>query len=192
MLKATKRRQGGYTAPYSNVPVDNDYMLYNVPTTAVPATAVPATAVATPSPQIYTPPASSTVAITAPGIHGGNSSHRQSSRNTKADDMMELQDNFYYSLEGGCACNTGGNGRSCNNRNMKKGGDFALTPFISALALLGARLLADKNSGFNMNSFNEDDNTVTSMRQSPNSNNTAIAGGYYIGTPNSSRRTKRK
>jgi hypothetical protein len=185
MLKATKRRQGGYTAPYSNVPVDDDYMLYNVPTTAVP--------VAAPSPQIYTPPESSTVAITAPGIQGGDASQRRTSRNTKADDMMELQDNFYYSLEGGCACNTGGNGRSCNNRNMKKGGDFALTPFISALALLGARLLADKNSGFNMNSFSEEENnTVTSMRQSPNSNNTAIAGGYYIGTPNSSRRTKRK
>lgn len=183
MLKATKRRQGGYTSSYSNVPADNDYMLYKVPTTT-------SETVSTSTPQIYTPPESSTVAVTTPGIQGGGRGGRQS-RNLKIDDNMELEDNFYYSLEGGCACNTGG----CGNRNLKKkGGDFALTPFISALALLGARLLADKNSGFNMNSLYEDDTPpqTVSMKQNPNSNNIAINGGYYMEKSNTSRRNHRK
>jgi hypothetical protein len=67
---------------------------------------------------------------------------------------MQLNNGFLYSMEGGCACNSGG-GNEC-----KKGGDFVLTPFISALALLGARMLADKNSGFNLGELfgdNKDD-----------------------------------
>ena len=88
-------------------------------------------------PEIYVPPTSlSTQAPTTPGIRGGNAKVRKN---------IELNDVFYYSMDGGCACNAGTSGGS-----YKKGGDFVLTPFISALALLGARMLADKNSGFNM------------------------------------------
>lgn len=167
MLKATKRRQGGYIAPYSATSTNDDYMLYSVPTT-------PATPAPTPT-EIYTPPAS-----TAPGIQGGSNFNKNQ---LSSDDKLELEDDFLYSFDGGCACNTGG---GCARDSLKKGGDFALTPFISALALLGARLLADKNSGFNMNSiFNDNDN-----QNNYNSNNTPVAGGYYIGSPNARRKSK--
>ena len=65
----------------------------------------------------------------------------------------ELPNNFLYSMDGGCAlCNKGGCGYNKGSKGRsggdaaKKGG-FGLEPFISALALLGARLLADKEVG---------------------------------------------
>ena len=46
-------------------------------------------------------------------------------------------------------------GCGCASNSLRKGGNFMpagveLTPFISALALLGARMLADKNPSLNM------------------------------------------
>ncbi len=48
-------------------------------------------------------------------------------------------------MDGGCAlCNSGG-GNLLNNKNLK--GGFGLEPFMTALALLGAHMLADKEVG---------------------------------------------
>jgi hypothetical protein len=69
------------------------------------------------SPEIYVPPTASpaVVSTATPGIQGG--SNKKLTRN----DKMELQDTFYYSLEGGCACNSGGS-KCGGNSEIKKGG----------------------------------------------------------------------
>jgi hypothetical protein len=155
--------RGGFTAPYSGTSTQDDYILYKGVNTNTGET-VP----------IYTPPTATTAPL--PGITGGSNNKY---KYTAADDL-ELQNGFLYSLEGGCACNaqTGGNNNKMrgDNRKMrgddkKRGGDnrkmrcddkkrggvnIALAPFISTLALLGARLISDKNSGINL-SFTKND-----------------------------------
>ena len=137
-MQNKKLHRGGYIAPYSSAPNSSEYMLNSSVNNDAIANINYANNQAS-GPEIYVPPSTTApVNVAIPGIQGG------SRRMTKSD-KMKLNDTFYYSLEGGCACNAGISGGK-----MKKGGDFVLTPFISALALLGARMLADKNSGFNM------------------------------------------
>ena len=50
-------------------------------------------------------------------------------------------------LKGGAGCTSCSGG---GQRRRRGGAPVELTAFISALALLGARLLADKNSSFNL------------------------------------------
>ena len=140
MLKKNLRR-GGYIAPYSSSPNSSEYMLNSTVNVDAINNINYSNDIAS-GPEIYFPPST-------PGMRGG--------AKIKESDKMELDDIFYYSMDGGCACNSGTTGgSSCARRGgyysskTKKGGDFILTPFISALALLGARMLADKNSGFNM------------------------------------------
>jgi hypothetical protein len=147
-------RRGGYIAPYSSSPNSSEYMLNSKIDTGAMESIDYSKNIAA-SPEIYVPPTASpaVVSTATPGIQGG--SNKKLSRN----DKMELQDTFYYSLEGGCACNSGGSKYGGNS--VKKGGDIILTPFISALALLGARMLADKNSGFNMQELFQDEKKET-------------------------------
>ena len=142
-------RRGGFIAPYSSSPNSTEYMLN---------TTVNADAIANinysnnkaDGPEIYVPPSSTAPPATAtPGIRGGRKTYHDKEED-EANDRMELDDVFYYSMDGGCACNSGATSGGGRSHKMKKGGDFVLTPFISALALLGARMLADKNSGFNL------------------------------------------
>lgn len=83
--------------------------------------------------------------ISTPGITGGNRSRKSN---------------------GGCGCASG---------SMRKGGNITmpagveLTPFISALALLGARMLADKNPSLNMSKIFGSNKPKTSVRSSARS-----------------------
>jgi hypothetical protein len=149
MLKS-KQRRGGYIAPYSSSPNSSEYMLNSTVNHDAIANINYANNIAS-SPEIYVPSTASPIIASqnTPGIQGGATKKKLNSY-----DKMELENGFLYSMEGGCACNSGGGNQS------KKGGDFVLTPFISALALLGARMLADKNSGFNLGELfgdNKDD-----------------------------------
>ena len=85
---------------------------------------------------LYIPPESGSPAT--PGLQGGGK--------LSDNDRKELNNGFLYSIDGGCAMcgTTGGNNK---NRSRKGGVGLELAPFISALALLGARLLADKEVG---------------------------------------------
>jgi len=128
MATSAKRhlKYGGFEASYSSISSPNDYMLYN------------------PSAATTTATASSNNIDVLPGLKGGNS----------------------YSTDGGCGtCGTSGGARrkratkaapkkttkattKSTKTNSKKGGiGLELAPFMSALALLGARLLADKEVG---------------------------------------------
>ena len=124
-------KKGGYIADYNKVSTPTDYIIY------VPPAADTNTSSSEGAVLVSTP---STPGMTKGG-HGYN-------RKNKVDNV-ELANDFYYSIEGGCAlCNTGG----CANKvggNAKKSlkGGFGLEPFITALALLGARMLADKEVG---------------------------------------------
>lgn len=148
MLKKNLRR-GGYIAPYSSSPNATEYMLNSTVNVDAINNINYSNNIAA-GPEIYVPPTTtSSATVSTPGMRGG--------AKLKVADKMKLDDTFYYSMDGGCACNAGTTGgSSCARRGgyyaaeQKKGGDFILTPFISALALLGARMLADKNSGFNM------------------------------------------
>ena len=151
MLKS-KQRRGGYIAPYSSSPNASEYMLNSTVNTDAIANINYANNKAS-SPEIYVPSTASPIIASqnTPGIKGGRAK-KQCEDGYDCNDHMELQDGFLYSMEGGCACNSVGGGQ------CKKGGDFVLTPFISALALLGARMLADKNSGFNLGELFADKN----------------------------------
>lgn len=153
MLKKNLRR-GGYIAPYSSSPNSTEYMLNSTVNVDAINNINYSNNIAG-GPEIYVPPTSlSTQAPTTPGIRGGNAMDKKA---------IELDNVFYYSMDGGCACNAGTSGGSRRGGNgMKKGGDFVLTPFISALALLGARMLADKNSGFNMSELMSDKSSSSS------------------------------
>ena len=158
MLKKNLRR-GGYIAPYSSSPNSTEYMLNSTVNVDAINNINYSNNIAG-GPEIYVPPTSlSTQAPTTPGIRGGNGKDKK---------HIELNDVFYYSMDGGCACNAGtsGGSRSRGGNRMKKGGDFVLTPFISALALLGARMLADKNSGFNMSELMSDKSSSSSYSSS--------------------------
>jgi len=161
----TNYKRGGFIAPYSSTSATNDYILYNGVT--------PSPSPAPADTPVYVPPQATG---TFPGMTGGTK--RRGGKTTDANYNMELNNGFLYSLQGGCACNavTGGARRGRKN-NRKKGGDnnerriedidgrrrggnhdkskkggvnVALAPFISTLALLGARLISDKNSGINL------------------------------------------
>jgi len=166
MLKS-KQRKGGYIAPYSSSPNSSEYMLNSTVNADAIANINYANNKAE-SPELYVPPTATPIFATqnTPGIQGGSNKNK-----LNAYDRMQLEDNFLYSLEGGCACNSGG---GCGAK-YKKGGDVVLTPFISALALLGARMLADKNSGFNFSELfgsdkNDDDDDDDYERKKGGSN----------------------
>ena len=63
---------------------------------------------------------------------------------------FDNSDSFLYSLKGGCACNSSSlmGGNYIPDNNSKKGGAFALTPYVTAIALLAARIMTDKEIGF--------------------------------------------
>jgi hypothetical protein len=130
-------RKGGFVADYATVSTPNDYMLY-IPPPPDSATSSSEGAVL--------------VSTNTPGmVKGGAAARRRLSGGTN------LPNNFYYSMKGGCAlCNSSMKGGNANNNannnanyNAKKQlkGGFGLEPFITALALLGARMLADKEVG---------------------------------------------
>jgi len=148
-------RRGGFIAPYSSSPNSTEYML-NSSVNNDAITNINYSNNIAGGPEIYIPPTSLSTQAPTPGIRGGK----------KINNNMELDNVFYYSMDGGCACNSGTTGGSRLSRKggnkMKKGGDFVLTPFISALALLGARMLADKNSGFNISELMYDNNKPSS------------------------------
>jgi hypothetical protein len=86
--------------------------------------------------KLYIPPPSGSPAT--PGLQGGGKLFD--------NDRKELNNGFLYSTDGGCAmCGTTGGSKTARSR--KGGVGLELAPFISALALLGARLLADKEVG---------------------------------------------
>jgi len=120
-----KLQRGGYISDFSTTADANSYMLYNPP--AADNTAALASAGITTTDHPGTP-----------GLNGGGN--------------LELSNGFYYSIDGGCALcasgTTGGTGGNSKNTNRRRGGvGLELAPFISALALLGARLLADDELG---------------------------------------------
>jgi|694.fasta_scaffold49668_10 hypothetical protein len=128
-------RKGGFVADYATVSTPNDYMLY-IPPPPDSATSSSEGAVL--------------VSTNTPGmVKGGAAARRRLSGGTN------LPNNFYYSMKGGCSMcsNTpqmkGGNANNNANNAPKKQlkGGFGLEPFITALALLGARMLADKEVG---------------------------------------------
>jgi hypothetical protein len=123
-------RKGGYVADYSNVSTANDYIIYIPPSSnssSEGAVLVSNTTIA------------ATPGMTN-GIKGGSK--------LLDLDFPKLANDFLYSMEGGCSlCNSGGGLKANNTSNKKLKGGFALEPFITALALLGARMLADKEVG---------------------------------------------
>ena len=128
-------KKGGYIADYNKVSTPTDYIIY-VPPAADTTTSSSEGAVLVST--------ASTPGMTKGGRRGYNR------RNQAKVDNVELANDFYYSIEGGCAlCNTGGCGNKVGGSNPKKSlkGGFGLEPFITALALLGARMLADKEVG---------------------------------------------
>lgn len=135
--KKSSSRKGGYIADYNTVSTPNDYMLYIPPAASInPATSSSEGAVLVSN--------NSTPGLTNGMIKGGSS-------------KVTLPNGFLYSMYGGCAlCNSStsykGGYNSCEKNkggNYKKNlkGGFGLEPFITALALLGARMLADKEVG---------------------------------------------
>ena len=130
MNNKNKLRKGGYIANFATASTQNDYMLY-VPPPADTATSSSEGAVLV----------SNTPGMTNGVTKGGNYK--------KGGAALNLPNEFYYSMKGGCAmCNSmkkGGNVDLTSKKQLK--GGFALEPFITALALLGARMLADKEVG---------------------------------------------
>ena len=154
MNTRNKSKKGGYVANYNNTSSENDYMLYTKELAALAQT--PAQVQAQ---EVYFPPNSdfgnpnlSTSSLYAlPNMTGG--SRTQTRCSTRVCDSFEFDNSadFLYSLKGGCSCNTSSvmGGSSITRRNKKvDGGSFALTPYITAIAILAARLLTDKNVGF--------------------------------------------
>ena len=134
MNNKTKLRKGGYIADFAEVSTPTDYTLY-IPPPRDTATSSSEGAVLV----------SNTPGMTNGVTKGGNYK--------KGGSGVNLPNEFYYSMKGGCAmCNSmkGGNYKRGGNVDLHskqlKGG-FALEPFITALALLGARMLADKEVG---------------------------------------------
>jgi hypothetical protein len=123
---ARKLQRGGYIADFSTTADNNSYMLYLPP--AADNTAALATSGAISQ-------------ITTPGLQGGGAQ----------DSDIELKNGLFYSMDGGCAyCSgvSGGRAKKATKAKPKKGGvGLELAPFISALALLGARFLVDEEVG---------------------------------------------
>ena len=148
MATYKKNKKGGFVDYYANASKlnENDYMLYNKDLATATATTQPE--------QVYYPPNSGSTSATTsstiyatPNMSGGG----KACDGLKDCDAFEFDnyDSFLYSFKGGCACNSssfsGGNGM---NVVKTKGGAFALTPYITAISLLAARLLTVKQLGF--------------------------------------------
>ena len=121
-----KLQRGGYIADFSTTADANSYMLYNPPA------------------------ADNTAALASAGITTTDHPGTPGLKNLEGGGNLELSNGFYYSIDGGCAlCAStttgGGNNKKTNRR--RGGVGLELAPFISALALLGARLLADDELG---------------------------------------------
>lgn len=156
-----KTTKGGFVSYYANASTPGDYMLYNKDLAT--ASTVAPTVAPTQAPPVYVPPPAgppptypsldpSSVYVT-PNMTGG----ANKKCNYKDCDAFEFddEDSFLYSLKGGCACNSssvlGGNNMNNTSKSRKNnlsGGAFALTPYITAISLLAARLLTDKQVGF--------------------------------------------
>ena len=131
--------KGGYTADYSTTANKSDYVLLYTGPDSNSTTSGAVTATTNTNTNTTTPGLTNGVAKTGGSLAAA----------------VNLPDNFLYSMNGGCAMCSGttggrrggsrGGSRGGNNNSMK--GGFALEPFISALALLGARMLADKEVG---------------------------------------------
>jgi len=160
---AKRNKKGGFIAFYNNSSSPNDYMLNNdLPITSTGATVAPVTQ----PPNVYVPPngdlseAPSTYPSSEPSslnlypnMTGGNNNQRKCAARDCDAFEFDNSSSFLYSLKGGCACNAsslmGG-----NNNVQRKGGEFVITPFITAISLLAARLLVDKNGPFPMSGGN--------------------------------------
>jgi len=119
--KKNLSRKGGYVADYAKVSTPTDYMAYIPPANNSSSEGA-----------VLVSNNNATPGMTNNAIVKGGSS------------LINLPNTFLYSMEGGCAlCNSGGGTRI--NKNLK--GGFGLEPFMTALALLGARMLADKEVG---------------------------------------------
>ena len=90
-----------------------------------------------------------TASTHASGVFGSASSGLSSGQSLL--DILNSTTNTATTKGGTDRCSTGGTDR----RRRRGGAPVELTAFISALALLGARLLADKNSSFNLFSRDE-------------------------------------
>lgn len=156
MTTYKKNRKGGYVNYYSTTASENDYMLD-------PGLVVK-------NPDVYVPPDSDTVAqdldssslYSLPNMNGGGYRKARDCGMKKCD-AFEFNggNSFLYSLKGGCACNSssvsGGNDDEDDNAKdfykggekfRKRGGAFSLAPYVTAISLLAARILADKKLGF--------------------------------------------
>lgn len=84
-------------------------------------------------------------------------------------------------LTGGTRARKANGGCGCASGSMRKGGNITmpagveLTPFISALALLGARMLADKNPSLNMSNLFGTNKPKSSARSSVRSSTRSSA-----------------
>ena len=130
--KQRMSKKGGYVSDYAKGSTVNDYMIY-VPPASGSSSSEGAVLVS-----------NTQTAVATPGMtKGGN---YKSGGN--------LPNNFYYSMQGGCAlCNSTSSLKGGANKSLK--GGFGLEPFITALALLGARMLADKEVGLFANGKNK-------------------------------------
>lgn len=139
-----KSKKGGYTAYYANASRPNDYMLYDNSSVA-----------ATKAPEVYVPPNSDLkvqdTLYNLPNMSGGGRSCKENGLKNCDAFEFDKKNSFLYSLSGGCACNSsaimGGFGNNELIRKKLRGGDVILTPFITAISILAARLLTDRNIG---------------------------------------------
>lgn len=147
-------RKGGYVDYYNNSVVNKDqYVLNSDIAKSIETTATP---------DVYVPPNS---ALSTPGLNpslgnlnmtGGNGNKKMCGRDGYKDcDNYEFDNatSFLYSFKGGCSCSAssimGGNNYSSKLEGDKvSGGAFALTPYVTAISLLAARLLTDRQVGF--------------------------------------------
>lgn len=136
-------KKGGFVSDYANASTTNDYMLYNKNvvsnTTEIDG--------------VYVPPL-------LPNMNGGGAMRKDCAGYKECDSFeFNNEDSFLYSLKGGCACNTSslmGGSQQRRTKNKLSGGAFALGPYITAISLLAARLLYDKQVGvFSMTGGNE-------------------------------------
>lgn len=156
-MTSYKKRTGGFIDYYANTSKPTDYLLNKDISSALPASTQQ-------EPAVYVPPNSainpSSTPLSSSGVPlnnmtGGN--NKMCGRNGYKDcDVYEFDnaDSFLYSFKGGCACSAsslmGGSQYSSSPSSSQKvsGGAFALTPYVTAISLLAARLLTDKQIGF--------------------------------------------
>lgn len=154
MNTRNKSKKGGYVANYNNTSSPNDYMLYTQELAKMAQTPaqVQAQEVYFPENSDFANPNLSTSSLYAlPNMTGGSRTEKRCSTRDCDNFEFDNSSSFLYSLKGGCSCNTSSvmGGGSITKRNKKvDGGSFALTPYITAIAILAARLLTDKNVGF--------------------------------------------